>query len=35
MAMGQKVDEGIRLTSGWMLDRIAELLKNDCVGVKY
>jgi len=29
-AMGQKIDAGIRMVSGWMLDRIEKLEETEC-----
>jgi hypothetical protein len=29
-AMGQRIDAGIRMESGWMLDRIAKLAEIEC-----
>ncbi|KAE8440517.1 hypothetical protein EG329_007399 [Mollisiaceae sp. DMI_Dod_QoI] len=34
-AMGQKIDAGIRMESGWMLDRIRELEKTKCEALSY
>jgi hypothetical protein len=34
-AMGQRIDAGIRMESGWMLDRIAKLEKTECEDLKF
>lgn len=34
-AMGQRIDAGIRMESGWMLDRIAKLDDKECEALKF
>jgi hypothetical protein len=34
-AMGRRIDAGIRMESGWMLDRIANLEQTECEALEF